>query len=110
MKTLLSFLAIIIATSFCSCKPSETTFRLTNSGDTVLAFKTQKSNPTTLLVKITGSSSEDFYIDNVGLHIGIPKGVVDTLLRFDHYTSDVSINFKNPKKGKNNLTFVCQVP
>lgn len=106
MKFLWTTLVIIVITSQLACKQTDKTFELTNSGDTTLAFTTTSNTFAVILVKVKGTTTTDVYLD----HVFIPKGTIDTLLRFEQYTNNVALKFKNPSKGENKLIITCNVP
>ena len=75
-----------------------------NFKDTSVYFTSGSSTPTLLEFSVKGSSDRPFIINNVNFS----GGKVDTLIKMDWYSKEVTIHLKNGKATAINLILKCK--
>lgn len=103
---IISHLLLYLCIAF-SCN-SKTKLELTDlSRDTLLHLTSKSSNPTTIILKVTGFANDTFMLQGF---LKIPGGTVDSTFKLDCYTKDFFLSYKALKVTKGNLTIEYIIP
>ena len=105
-------LLILFITSITGCFQSTKSSTIINnvSRDTSILIKVinpRLVSPTTMIVKITGETSDSFIVMN---GMKIPGGIVDTLMNMDFYDKEYIFKYNSYKAKKGHLKISIEIP